>query len=341
MDDLKHGTRNRRGDWTPNDRLETAPLFEFPPRWRKLLAWLPSYFVPWNVIFLSLALLFWWALTPDKEVMQELSPGWILYLLARNSLLVLVIYGAIELRLYIKRTQGARFKYNQRFPADTTSGVFWFKSQNIDNALRTFGSGLPIWTMYEALILWCYANDFGLWATFGDNPIWLIAFALVLPLVHEFHFYCIHRLIHVPVLYKHVHSVHHNSVNPSPWSSLSMHPVEHLLYWSGTLIHIVLPSLPLLLLYHLQISGTGAVIGHVGFDQVEVDDEKAIGTHAFAHYLHHKYFEVNYADGTIPLDRWFGTWHDGSAEAGERMRERMKQRRRKMAAKAAKGSSGS
>jgi hypothetical protein len=33
-----------------------------------------------------------------------------------------------------------------------------------------------------------------------------------------------------------VHSVHHNSVNPSPWSSLSMHPVEHLLYWSDSLI---------------------------------------------------------------------------------------------------------
>jgi sterol desaturase/sphingolipid hydroxylase (fatty acid hydroxylase superfamily) len=28
------------------------------------------------------------------------------------------------------------------------------------------------------------------------------------------HFFCIHRLIHVPLLYKWVHSVHHNSVNP-------------------------------------------------------------------------------------------------------------------------------
>lgn len=67
----------------------------------------------------------------------------------------------------------------------------------------------------------------------------------------EFHFYCIHRLIHVPVLYKHIHSVHHNSVNPSPWSSLSMHPIEHLLYWSDSLIHLLLPSHPLLFLYGL------------------------------------------------------------------------------------------
>ena len=26
-------------------------------------------------------------------------------------------------------------------------------------------------------------------------------------------------------------------------------------------------------------------------------------THSYAHYLHHKYFECNYADGAIPLDR--------------------------------------
>jgi len=64
---------------------------------------------------------------------------------------------------------------------------------------------------------------------------------LSIPIIHEFHFFCIHRLIHVPVLNRWVHSVHHNSVNPSPWSSLSMHPVEHLLYFSGSLIHLIVP----------------------------------------------------------------------------------------------------
>jgi sterol desaturase/sphingolipid hydroxylase (fatty acid hydroxylase superfamily) len=71
-------------------------------------------------------------------------------------------------------------------------------------------------------------------------------------------------------LYKYVHSVHHHTVNPSPWSSLSMHPVEHLLCWSDSLIHLVLSSHPLLLIYGLQITGTGAVVGHVGFDKIEM-----------------------------------------------------------------------
>jgi sterol desaturase/sphingolipid hydroxylase (fatty acid hydroxylase superfamily) len=32
---------------------------------------------------------------------------------------------------------------------------------------------------------------------------------------------------------------------------------------------------------------------------------------------------VNYGgDGLIPLDQWFGTWHDGSKEGQERMEAR-------------------
>lgn len=190
-------------------------------------------------------------------------------------------YGVLELRLYVKRRQGNHFKYNARFPADHPSDVFWFRSQGIDNALRTFLSGLPIWTAYEVLLLWSWANNIGPWGAWSIQPIWLAAFALLLPLAHEAHFYFVHRLIHLPFLYKWVHSVHHNSINPSPWSSLSMHPVEHLLYWSGTLIHLIVPSHPLLVLYHLQISGTGAVIGHIGFDKIEFGERGAMDTHAY------------------------------------------------------------
>ena len=31
---------------------------------------------------------------------------------------------------------------------------------------------------------------------------------------------------------------------------------------------------------------------------------------------------MNYADGTIPLDKWFGSFHDGTEEADARMKER-------------------
>jgi len=322
MDDLKFGKRDKRGDWHPSMPIQTAPVFVFPPQPSKFLKWLPGYIFPWNALFLVLGAAFWFWLTPPTETLRTIAPGWISYLLARNALLVLVFFGALELRLYVKRRQGTHFKFNGKWPSEQRSDVFMFKSQNIDNALRTFVTGVPIWTAYEVFGLWSYANGIGPWSTFGSHPIWFVAFAFILPIWHEVHFYCIHRLIHVPILYKWIHSVHHNSVNPSPWSSLSMHPIEHLLYWSDSLIHLILPSHPLLFLYGLQITGTGAVVGHIGFDKIELDNEQAMDTHAYAHYLHHKYFEVNYADGTTALDKFFGTWHDGTKEAQERMESR-------------------
>ena len=46
-------------------------------------------------------------------------------------------------------------------------------------------------------------------------------------------------------LYRHVHSFHHKSYNPGPWSSLSMHPVEHCFYFSLTFIILAMPVHPL------------------------------------------------------------------------------------------------
>ena len=61
---------------------------------------------------------------------------------------------------------------------------------------------------------------------------------------------------------------------------------------------------------------------------------KGLDIHTYNHYLHHKFFEVNYGDGVVPLDRLFGTYHDGTQEADELMNRRMQKRRAKFASKA-------
>ncbi|MEO1043772.1 MAG: sterol desaturase family protein, partial [Pseudomonadota bacterium] len=56
-------------------------------------------------------------------------------------------------------------------------------------------------------------------------------------------------------------------------------------------------------------------------------EDKVVDAHAYGHYLHHKYFEVNYGDGLVPFDKLFGTYHDGSEEADAQMRARLKKLR--------------
>src|SRR5579862_6917 len=149
MDDLAYGTRNKRGDYSPKEPLKLAPYFTFPPSRSALLKWLPSYFLPWNVPFMALGALMWFVLTPSVETMKTLAPGWILYLFALNALTVLIVYGALELRLYVKRAQGGRFKFNGLWPSERPSDVFMFRSQNVDNIIRTFATGVPVWTAYQ------------------------------------------------------------------------------------------------------------------------------------------------------------------------------------------------
>src|SRR6185312_13163680 len=110
------------------------------------------------------------------------------------------------------------------------------------------------------------ANGCVPWLTFAENPLYLFAVMLVVPIIHETHFFLLHRAIHWGPLYRWVHAVHHNSVNPSPWSSLSMHPVETFIYHAVALWHLIIPSNPLIALYQLHIAGYGALNGHIGFE---------------------------------------------------------------------------
>ncbi len=325
-DETDIGTRDRRGYFTPNARLDIAPMWRWPWRLPAFVAWLPHYFLPWNVLFMASGLAFWVWLMPSTETMQSLSPGWIARLWLINTVAVLIFYGAAEYRLYVQRAQEGRYKYNPVFPADRKIKAFFKGSQNLENALLTVFSGVTIWTLIQALVLSAWSNGIGNWIAFADNPIYLIALALIVPVIHQAHFYAIHRLIHTRWLYKHVHSIHHKSINPSPWSSLAMHPAEHLLYFASMLWHLVIPSHPAIAMYQLHVAGFGAIPGHTGFDRVEVGDT-LIDPHAYNHYLHHRYFEVNYGDGLVPFDYWFGTYHDGSPEAEEAMKKRLQARR--------------
>lgn len=340
MDDLKYGKRNKRGDWAPNGRIEIAPFWSWPPKIPSILKWLPEYIWPWNAFHMATALLYWFYVVPDVEVMKTLSWGWALWLYAVNATAIFVFYGSVEFFFYVKRRQGNRFKYNAKFPGEQPSDVFWFKSQNIDNFLRSFFLSIPLWTVVEVAFLWVFANGWVPWLTWANNPYYLAFLVAVAPMIHEVHFFIIHRLIHWGPLYRWVHSVHHNSVNPSPWSSLSMHPVEGFLYHAVALWHLVIPSNPIVALFQLHIAGFGAVNGHIGFDKLEVTEDTPLDTHAYAHYLHHKYFEVNYGgDGLIPLDKWFGTWHDGTKEGDVQMEARFEKKKARVNAKAARANS--
>lgn len=319
------GRRSKRGDWVPEVPLLMPPIFALPFRPLAILRWLlgwPGYLFPWGVVYMAFPVLTWLYLTPAMESMRAFAPGWILYILVRNYALIFLVAGAWHLRLYGLRAQGTDFKYTNKWLANNNT-IFLFSNQLIDNLFWTVVSSVPIWTTYEVVTMWLYANKLIPYVSWADHPIYCAILMLVIPLIRDVHFFLIHRLIHWGPLYRWVHYLHHNNVDCGPFTGLSMHPVEHIAYFSGVILHWVLPSHPIHALFHLQHAALSPAQGHAGFDRIVMGDGVGVKTGDYFHYLHHKYFECNYgADGGMPLDEWFGSFNDGTQASIDAMNER-------------------
>lgn len=333
MKDALYGTRDKRGYWRPHNWQVRLPINTLPVRPLTCLRFVfgfPGYLWPWQTLWFAVTLVAALYLTPPLEKMREFGIDWISLILARNAGLVLLVYSVFHIVLYVERRQGAEFKYNSKWP-DTDNSTFLFRSQTAENVFWTICSAVPVFTAYEVFTWWMFANGYIPYVSFSEHPIYFFALLALIPFWREVHFYAIHRLIHVGPLYKIIHEVHHHNVNPGPWSGLSMHTFEHVIYFTNVLIHFLVPSHPLHALFELFAAALSPAKTHSGFNQIEVNGELAIPSDNYFHYLHHKYFEVNYGERTMPFDDWFGTAHDGSPEADDLLFKRLKARKRKHA----------
>jgi methylsterol monooxygenase len=146
------------------------------------------------------------------------------------------------------------------------------------------------------------------WTTFTTDFV----FAL---LAREISFYYVHRALHHPSIYAHIHKMHHKYTAPVSFAAEYAHPVEHLL---ANVQPITLPlylkgahylSMILFAVFELW----EAAADHSGYDFLKLPP-------AELHDLHHEKFRVNY--GTIGLMDWVhGTdvvgWDRGKGNGGK------------------------
>lgn len=325
MADVSWGTRDKRGEWVPDPLPQPGPLFTLPLKPLKIIKYffgLQGFFWPINLIYAGCAVLSWFFFTPELSRMVTFKVGWILELYLRNAVLLTIIAGGLHLRLYITKGQGEQFKYTSK-GLSKINPKFLFKNQTWDNIFWNLTSGCIIWTGYEALTLWMYANNRLPLISFTRSPVYFVLLMFAIVLLRLFHFYWVHRFSHWHPLYKGAHYVHHKNINIGPWSGLSMHPIEHILYFSGVFLHWIILSHPMHAIFNLMHAGVSPALGHGGFHKlVTGKNEKGINSDNYFHYLHHRYFTVNYGHESVPLDKWFGSFHDGSSKAHEAMLER-------------------
>ncbi len=309
-------------NWHPSLPIPTSPVFSWPPKPIAGLKWLASYWlwISGTTMEILVAILIWNFFMPDMETMATLSLGWVSQIYVRNLILICLVAGSLHLYFYTLKKQEAALKFDPRSMAKN-NGKFTFRNQVHDNMFWTLASGVTIWTTYEVLWFWAAANGYTPLVTFSEAPVWFLAWFAIIPIWASLHFYWIHRLIHWPPLYRLAHSLHHRNVNVGPWTGISMHPVEHLLYFSSVVIHFVVLSHPLHFLFHLFVQALNPPLSHSGFDGLKIGGVKKVELGDFFHQMHHRYFECNYGTVEMPWDKWFGSFHDGTKEAHEGLKE--------------------
>ncbi|MBM1310329.1 sterol desaturase family protein [Sulfitobacter mediterraneus] len=319
-----------RREWNhePDLPLQVSPLWQWPPKPLHVFKWYAGawFFFTINMAILGLAFgsYFWLSPQLDQTLMWDFS--WVSLIFLRNFVLFVIVAGGLHLWFHTYAVQGQDKKYDPR-PFPRKGRMFSFNSQVLDNMFWSLASGVTIWSGFEVLLWWALSNGFAPLTTFAQTPVWFIAFFFFVPVWESFYFYWIHRLLHSNLLYR-FHALHHRNTDVGPWSGLSMHPLEHLMFFGTVAIHFVLPTHPVHVIFHLMYYALYAVTTHTGFEGLWFRNLKRVHLGMFHHQIHHRYFEVNYGSLDVPWDKVFGSFHDGTPEGKARMKERLRSRKR-------------
>jgi len=309
--------------WHPKLPLKPPPVFVWPPRPVEALKFLAGkgLLLSQVSLYVVLAIVSWFYLYPEMSAWEEFGIGWILQVYIINQVISVIFAGGLHLYFHTYKRQGMEHRYDRRELA-REGKIFLFNNQVWDNIFWSLVSGTAFWTAWQVVFMWAYANGYLPWSDFESNPAWFVALFVILTFWNSMHFYFVHRFLHWPPLYKIAHALHHKNMVVGPWSGLSMHPIEHLIYFSLAVIHLVLASHPIHLFYTMYFSALGAYSGHVGYEDLVVRGKSTIGVANLFHTLHHKYFDCNYGTTYMPWDKWFGSYHDGTEEVTAKVRER-------------------
>ena len=144
--------------------------------------------------------------------------------------------------------------------------------------------------------------------------IWIPLSVLLALIIQDTYFYWLHRAMHLSKMYKKVHYVHHQSINPSPWASYSFQYTEAVL--EAIIIPIILVIMPMnfiALIIFTSLSLFINVYGHLGYEIMPKWVRNSfifeIVSSSVHHNIHHEKFHYNYCLYFRFWDRVMGTEH--------------------------------
>eukprot|EP01114_Cavostelium_apophysatum_P003140 TRINITY_DN1289_c0_g1_i1.p1 TRINITY_DN1289_c0_g1~~TRINITY_DN1289_c0_g1_i1.p1 ORF type:complete len:297 (+),score=47.82 TRINITY_DN1289_c0_g1_i1:104-994(+) len=133
-------------------------------------------------------------------------------------------------------------------------------------------------------------------------------------LVEDVGHYWLHRMLHIPFLYKRIHKVHHRYAAPFGLSASYAHPLEVIILGIPTFLGpFILQTHYIVFFSFILYRQLDAVATHSGYDLPHPLDILSFHGGIKMHDYHHKTFNCNYSSRFTYMDKFFGTYKEGTS----------------------------
>ncbi|MEZ5891690.1 MAG: sterol desaturase family protein [Parvularculaceae bacterium] len=143
---------------------------------------------------------------------------------------------------------------------------------------------------------------------------YLILSIVLLALFHDAYFYWTHRLMHHKALFRHFHAVHHQSINPTPFTAYSFNPGEAAVnFMVIPLFAMIVPLHDVATIIYMWLMIVRNAAGHSGYELMPKGWTRNPllnwSTTITHHDMHHEKMTGNYGLYFTWWDKWMGTEH--------------------------------
>lgn len=228
----------------------------------------------------------------------------------------IVFFGILLVRYFA--TAGFFYAYYQKVKSNKTTKTILssrpLKKDQIRKEIYWSVLSSAIFAFFGAILYWCWLQGFtAVYLDPAEFGYWYLPVSLLLVLlVHETYYYWLHRAMHHPQIYKHVHKVHHNSLSSTPWTAFSFHPWESVL--EAVIVPLILIAVPVniyVLLFYLLFMTFSSFVNHLDIEVYPAVFRKSwfgrLWIDATHHHYHHKEFKTNYGLYFTFWDKWMNT----------------------------------
>ena len=200
----------------------------------------------------------------NSKILFDNFPKLLLFFTLPVSFLYIFICSGLEIWFYVLKKNAYK-----KWKCQTNKWLsFSDKLKELNMSLINLFLGGILMSLLT--IINSYTPLFKIYIDLDDHSISWYWISLILFFIYiDLSAYIIHRMLHIPIIYKTIHKQHHYFISVTPFSALALHPIEYISLVISTLAFLVfIPTHITAVIINLMYVFIFNIINHSGIKNV-------------------------------------------------------------------------